>query len=143
MSKTFGENLKSIRKERKLSQKKLAEMVEVSQQIISRWEKGMTEPTLGKLCWIADLFYLTVDELVGRGPYEIQGLDGVFHMNIKTLRERNHFPQSAFGAMNEVTQQCVSQWELQTRAPTLGCLVQIADMFELSIDELVGHVRRK
>lgn len=37
----FGENLKLLRKESKLSQEKLAEKVGVSRQSVSKWECGL------------------------------------------------------------------------------------------------------
>ncbi len=43
---TFGENLKEYRSLNKLSQKKLAEKMNTTQQRISEWECGKVEPSL-------------------------------------------------------------------------------------------------
>lgn len=40
----FGENLKYLRKTRKLSQEELAELVNVSRQSVSKWETGLSFP---------------------------------------------------------------------------------------------------
>ncbi|MFW2503764.1 helix-turn-helix transcriptional regulator [Clostridium diolis] len=37
---SFSDNLKSIRQERNISQEKLAEIVGVSRQAVSKWEQG-------------------------------------------------------------------------------------------------------
>lgn len=49
---SFAENLKLIRKERNLSQEELAEILEVSRQVISKWETGDGYPEVEKPCQI-------------------------------------------------------------------------------------------
>ena len=46
---SFAENLKSIRKERNLSQEDLAEILDVSRQAVSKWELGDGYPEVEKL----------------------------------------------------------------------------------------------
>lgn len=62
----FPKNLKMLRLEEKLNQQKLATLVGVSQQCISEWENGKIEPTLTYLWKLADIFKISIDELVGR-----------------------------------------------------------------------------
>lgn len=38
----FGENLKNLRKAKKLSQEELAEKMRVSRQSVSKWETGLS-----------------------------------------------------------------------------------------------------
>ena len=66
MKNLFAENLRTLRKERGLSQGKLAEAVGVSQQCVSEWERGKIEPTLSYLWRLADLFGVSIDVLCGR-----------------------------------------------------------------------------
>ena len=63
----FSENLIRERRARNLSQEKLAELVGVSRQTVSQWENGYTEPDLTRLRRLAELFDLSLDELV-EGP---------------------------------------------------------------------------
>lgn len=56
-----------IRKHRKLSnlsQENLAEILEVSRQTVSTWETGKKSPTLSKIVDMAELFGVTLDELI-------------------------------------------------------------------------------
>ncbi len=69
MESKFSENLKKLRKEHALSQGKLGEAVEVSQQCVSEWEHGNTEPTLTYLWRLADLFGVSIDVLCGRSDW--------------------------------------------------------------------------
>lgn len=62
----FSKNLKLLRKEYDISQQKLSDMVGVTQQCISEWENGKIEPTLTYLWKLADIFGMTIDELVGK-----------------------------------------------------------------------------
>ena len=62
----FKDNLKMLRKQEKYNQQQLAQLVGVSQQCVSEWENGKIEPTLSYLWKLADIFNITIDELVGR-----------------------------------------------------------------------------
>ena len=62
----FGKNLKMYRIQEKYNQQQLSALVGVSQQCISEWENGKIEPTLSYLWKLADIFNISIDELVGR-----------------------------------------------------------------------------
>ncbi len=66
MDNRFSENLKALRKDRGLSQGRLAEAVGVTQQCVSEWERAKIEPTLSYLWKLADLFGVSIDLLCGR-----------------------------------------------------------------------------
>ena len=61
---TLAEKILNLRTARELSQGDLAEKLEVSRQSVSKWETGQSVPDLDKIIKIADLFGVTVDELV-------------------------------------------------------------------------------
>lgn len=65
----FCENLINLRKETKVSQSKIADKLGVAQQCVSRWEKGLSEPTLSNLIGLADFFGVPLDYLVGRKDF--------------------------------------------------------------------------
>ena len=56
--------LKELRKERKISQLKLAMDLNTNQNTISRYETGEREPGIRELIKIADYFGVTVDYLI-------------------------------------------------------------------------------
>ena len=58
-------NLKLLRIEKGLSQKQLAEKVNVSQQSINKYENHDVEPNTETLCLLADFFETSVDYLIG------------------------------------------------------------------------------
>ena len=62
----LAENLQVLRKQNGLSQEELAEKCQVSRQAIAKWESGESVPTIEKLIYLAGLYEVTLDELVGR-----------------------------------------------------------------------------
>lgn len=65
---SFGRNLERIRKDHKISQAKLGEMLGLTQQMISSYEKDMSSPNIEVLVRIADYFNVSLDTLVGHTP---------------------------------------------------------------------------
>lgn len=61
----FKEKIKKLRKEKDMTQEQLAEYMGVSPQAVSRWETGATCPDIFALPALAELFGITVDELLG------------------------------------------------------------------------------
>lgn len=60
----FGDNLRSLRKSKKLSQEDLAEKMNVSRQTLSNWEGDITSPDLKQASILAKIFKISLDELV-------------------------------------------------------------------------------
>jgi len=61
----FNENLKTLRKAKGLSQEELGIRLHVVRQTISKWEKGLSVPDADLLIRIAEIFEVTVSELLG------------------------------------------------------------------------------
>ena len=58
-----------LRKEKGLTQRKLAEEIVTSQANLSRWEAGLIEPSIIE-CWkLADYFDTSIDILCGRKEF--------------------------------------------------------------------------
>jgi len=62
----FGTTLKRVRLEKGFTQKKLAEKLNVTDRSIRDWENEKTEPSYDTLIKLADIFDITLDELLGR-----------------------------------------------------------------------------
>lgn len=58
--------IKELRKEKGVSQRELAEYLDLKQQTISAYEKGTNEPDLKTLDKMAHFFDVSIDYLVGR-----------------------------------------------------------------------------
>lgn len=60
----FAENLLELRKFHNMSQEELAEKVGVSRQTLSKYETGESLPDIEKCKLIAEIFGVTVDDLI-------------------------------------------------------------------------------
>lgn len=70
----FCENLIELRKMANLSQEELAEKIGVSRQTLSKYETGESLPDIEKCMAIADVFGVTMDDLVHYVKEENMGL---------------------------------------------------------------------
>jgi transcriptional regulator with XRE-family HTH domain len=62
---TFGEKLKTLRQQKSMSQFKLSLKTEIPQCLISNYESGRTQPTLGNLEVLCAALDVSATELVG------------------------------------------------------------------------------
>ena len=60
----FADNLKRIRLANNLSQKALADKLNVNFRTISAWEKSICEPSIEMLVKISELFNESIDDLL-------------------------------------------------------------------------------
>ena len=65
MNNYFGENIRSLRKQREMTQEALADFLGVSFQAVSKWERGESYPDIELLPVIADFFEVSTDYLLG------------------------------------------------------------------------------
>ena len=72
----ISNNIKKLRLKSKLTQEELAEKLNVTRQAVSNWENGKTEPDIETLTNIAQIFDISIDELVDGIPKGIRELRG-------------------------------------------------------------------
>lgn len=65
----FGDIFKELRLEKEMSQDKIAEELDVSQGLITKWESHQSTPSPEMLDYIADYFNTSTDYLIGRSKY--------------------------------------------------------------------------
>ena len=66
---SLGKNIQHLRKQKKITQEQLAEIMSVSRQTISRWEADEIIPELNKLVALSDEFSCKLDTLVKEDMY--------------------------------------------------------------------------
>ncbi len=61
----FSQRVKALRKQRRLSQRELGEIIGVTHKTISTIESGLSSTTIDKLIILAQFFGVSTDYLVG------------------------------------------------------------------------------
>lgn len=62
----FSKNLKHLRESKNLSQNKLAELSNVNQTTIARWEKDEISPSLDNILDVANVLNVSVADITGK-----------------------------------------------------------------------------
>jgi transcriptional regulator with XRE-family HTH domain len=62
----LSDRIRALRKEHGYSQEQMARKLHLTQGAISQWENGLTVPAADQLMALADVFGITVDDLLGR-----------------------------------------------------------------------------
>ena len=82
------ENIKNLRKEKEMTQEKLAEILGVSVGAVSKWENGNNTPDIMMLATLADLFDVSIDALLGYDSAPKKVNDIVEAISSKTVSNR-------------------------------------------------------
>ena len=83
----FGDNLKLLRKEKKLSQEDLAEKMNVSRQSVSKWETGEAYPEMNNILQLCKIFGCNINSLVNDNIEDVNSLDEEIKMSVVKFKE--------------------------------------------------------
>ncbi len=61
----IGENIKKLRKAKRMTQKEVANQLNFTPQTISKWERNISYPDLDMLVKLSQLFHISTDALLG------------------------------------------------------------------------------
>ena len=84
----FGDNLRQIRKNKKMSQEQLAEKVNVTRQSVSKWENGESYPEMNNILELCKIFNCKLNDLVHTDMTDISSLDEEIVMNVVKFNEK-------------------------------------------------------
>lgn len=83
----FGDNLKRLRKLKKLSQEDLAEEMHVSRQSVSKWETGDAYPEMNNILELCKVFHCRINDLVNDSIMDVNALDEEIKRNVVKFKE--------------------------------------------------------
>lgn len=84
----FGDILRELREENKMTQEDLGKLINVTKQAIYNYEKGDNEPNLTTLVKLSDIFNVSLDFLLGRTKQR-QNLLIKNQLLLDTLNDKN------------------------------------------------------
>ncbi len=68
MNETFGKRFQRLRKRANLTQEDVSARLNITPQAVSKWENDISAPDISSLSEIADIFGVSIDELLGKEP---------------------------------------------------------------------------
>ena len=101
---TIGNRLSEIRKKYNYKQIDLAIRLNVSQQVISNIERGVTTPDIEQLKKFADIYKISLDQLVGREflDYDVDEFERKIISCIKQMDDEGK--ELSLGLLSQVAQ---------------------------------------
>ncbi|MDE8701471.1 helix-turn-helix transcriptional regulator [Adlercreutzia equolifaciens] len=103
MNVEIAQRLAELRRERGFSQEDLATQLGLSRQAVSKWERAESAPDMGNLIALADLYEVTIDELLRVSPEVEEDM-------------RYEAQERATSAENEVVEAAAAAQEAAVRA---------------------------
>lgn len=85
---SFGEKIKELRTKKGMTQKALAEELNVTSQAVSRWENDEVEPSISTISQMAELFDCSIDELFGKAKAEPEVKEDNIIINVNEEKEQ-------------------------------------------------------
>lgn len=82
----FGDNLRNLRKSKKISQEELAEKMLVSRQSVSKWETGDAYPEMNNILELCKIFHRHINDLVNDSIIDVDSLDEEVKMSVVKLK---------------------------------------------------------
>lgn len=66
-------------------------------------------------------------------------MEKIFKENLKSLRIAKGIGQAVLAEKMNISTKTISHWETGYSEPSIAQLIQLADFFDVSLDELVGR----
>ena len=124
----FSTKISALRREKGISQKKAAEDLEISQALLSHYEKGIRECNLDFVRKIASYYSVTADYLLGLSDTK-QGFNEIFE-NTDLLSDNRINPKTLLRCMLHLSAQAEAMGDDQQ--------VFFDDFFSLSIEKYMA-----
>lgn len=130
----FGDRLKQYRIDEGLSQEQLAEKIGVSRQAITKWETKRGLPDVENMVILAEIFKLTLDELVLAEVRKQENRKPVFESEtVYDIDTQKHFDINLSGAKKITLKTGVSE-KIRIRLSS-ETLEEIGSLYKIKLDE--------
>jgi len=130
----LAENIKYLREQDGLTQREFAEKLGVSSGAVGMWESGTREPELSRIIKMAELFAMSLDDLI---LTKLRPQIPLYLINIKYLRAKNGIKQEEMAGLlrlSNKSQYCKREnTDLEFKASELE---KICDFFGVTLDQL-------
>lgn len=125
---TFGQNLRSLRDMRGLTQDEFSRLIGISRSSICIYEKDQREPNFQTLRKFCDFFETDMNHLLGN---EKPCVDMLVGRKIKQLRESRGETQADLARLLGVSDKAVSAWENEHKQPRMKYLLAMSRYYDV------------
>lgn len=137
------ERLREIREEHNLTQKQIAQILNVERSTYAGWETGKDTIPLRRLNKLSDYYKVSIDYLTGlsnvTSKYRVIDLDAkLVGENLRILRKMHNLVQKDIFISLNTTSSTYSAYETGKVLIKTDFLYAIAKKYHVSIDELLG-----
>ena len=140
-------NIKSIREDNDLSQKEIANILNVSRSTYSLWKLRINTIPLSYLYKFATYFGISIDYVLGNRRCKKKNHNSfdlkVIGKNIKRYRLKNHISQENLAILLNVSQPCIVRYEKGLIEISTTNIYKLAKIFNISIDKLIDNTLEK
>lgn len=147
---SFHERLKQLRLSRNLTQRDIAEALQISTVRYSQYERGVRTPDFDLIQKIAQFFGVTIDFLFSDYAEE----NAEKHQKdtndvaakklgeiIRSILKEKRWTIEDLAQKTGLPSKTLKDYELGFRSPDIDDLIKIADAFDVTIDYLVGRTK--
>ena len=139
--------LKELRKEKKLTQKELAEKTDIPYRTLQRWENGESQIKPEKAEKLANFFGVSIAHLLGYDDNDFEKQiridtlnDIINQMNrLKELRKEKGLTQTDLAELLEVTKLTIHNWENGVFSIKSDRLKKLCEIFDVDAPYLLGY----
>ncbi|PFK07870.1 transcriptional regulator [Bacillus cereus] len=158
MKKIIGTNIRTLRILYNLTQKSVANELNVPPPTYINWEKGLREPNIFNLKKISLYYSVSLDDLLTTDPLfskpliddKVQRLEqalslseetikNIFKDNLKSLRVFKGKTRKEIAIDLSVAPSGYTNWEYGYRQPDFATLKKISSYHDIGVDTLVSH----
>lgn len=129
-----GKLLKKLREELNMTQKELADRVQVTPKAISFYELNQREPSNELLVEFSKIFNVSTDYLLGNHINNIN-----FSNRLRELRQTKNLSQLELSKQLNISNVTLSQYENGVRKPDITTITDLAKYFNVTTDYLLGN----
>lgn len=137
------EKLKGIREDHDLSQKDMANILNVNRSTYSLWELGINIIPIRYLSLFADYFNYSIDYILGLNNIKNTNIEKGFSLdvlgkNLKDIRIKYGLSQENIASILGVSQACIARYEKGLIEISTSNLYKFSKEFNISINKLCG-----
>jgi len=137
---SFGESLTAIMIDKNVTTQMLAKHLGVAPESVNRWKNNSRDIRLSNLVAVCRYFDCGVDYLVGRSEINHKPNNKTlprFSDSVRKVMERNGISQYRLRKETRFSGGHFNDWD-NGAEPQLSTIIELANYFDCSLDELVG-----